>query len=166
MIGSIDTCFLIDWARYRRRNILNRIFEYIFITEDVLLEVVSERTLEYVSKGLAEGFFVIYPFRREVEHLVRRAVELSARDPRVPALDPPEAYALAIAAREGAVCLTENRGVLLLVRYYEEFRHVKVWRSLELLRYAAERGLITDLEEELRIYGEDTGHVFPKKGYR
>ena len=163
MIGSIDTCFLIDWARYRRREMLERMFEYIYVTEDVLAEIYSDTTLEYVSETLARGFLVIYPFRREAEPIVRRAVELSARDPRIPVLDPPEAFALAIACREGGVCLTENRGVLLLVRYYEEFREVEVWRSLELLEYAHRIHLVKDLEGELEAFSEDTGHVFPKK---
>jgi len=163
VIASIDTCFLIDWSRYRRRELLERAFEYVFVTEEVLSEVRTERTVEYVSELLARGFLVIYPFKSEVLPIVRRALELSTSDPRVPVLDPPEAYALAIAYRESCVCLTENKGVLRLVEYYDEFRGVRVWRSLELIEHLYERGLVRDLEEELERYSEDTGHVFPKE---
>ena len=162
MIGSIDTCFLIDWARYSRRGILEEIFEYCFITEDVLDEVRSDMTIAYVSHLLAEGFLVFYPFRRELEPLVRRLVDISARDPRIRVLDPPEAYALAIGVREGAVVLTENKGVLSLVKLYPEYSGVRVWRSLEVLREAYNRGLVESLEEELRRYERETGHRFPR----
>ncbi|MCD6509760.1 MAG: DNA-binding protein [Thermoprotei archaeon] len=163
MIASIDTCFLIDWSRYRARKLMEKVFDYVFVTEEVLDETRTERTIEYVSNLLAKGFLVIYPFKSELLSLVRRILEISTSDPRIPALDPPEAYAFAIAWREKCICLTENKGILRLVEYYEEFREIKVWRSLELIEYLYEKGLIKDLEEGLKEYSEDTGHVFPKK---
>ena len=166
MIGSMDTCFLIDWSRYSRRGLLEEAFDFVYVTEDVLREVASEETLTYVSGLLARGFLVIYPLRAEAASVARRAVEISARDPRVPVLDPPEALALAMARLEGCVCLTENKGVLRLVQYYEEFSGVEVWRSLELLEHLYRAGLIEDLEAELERYSRETGHVFPKRGGR
>ena len=89
---------------------------------------------------------VIYPLRSEIVIVVRKVVEISARDPRVPTLDPPEACALAIAYSESCICLTENKGVLRLVEYYDEFRKVEIWRSLKLLKHFYRKGLIEDLE--------------------
>jgi len=166
MIASVDTCFLIDWSRYSRRDVLERLFDYCYITEDVLDEIRSDATVAYVASLLAKGFLVFYPFKRELEPLVRRLVDISARDPRVRALDPPEAYALAIGIREGAVVLTENRGVLNLVALYPEYGSVRVWRSLEVLKEAYIRGLIGDLEGELERYERETGHRFPRVGRR
>ncbi|RLE90217.1 MAG: DNA-binding protein, partial [Thermoprotei archaeon] len=97
--------------------------------------------------------------------IVRKALEISVSDPRIPSLDPPEAYALAIAYKENCICLTENKGVLRLVEYYNEFKKVKVWRSLELFKYLYSKGLIEDFEKELENYSRDTGHVFPKKRF-
>lgn len=165
MIASIDTCFIIDWSKYRKRHLLEKIFDYVFTTEEVLNEVSSENTLEYVLNLMIKGFLVIYPFKTELSPIVRKALEISVSDPRIPSLDPPEAYALAIAYKENCICLTENKGVLRLVEYYNEFKKVKVWRSLELFKYLYSKGLIEDLEKELENYSRDTGHVFPKKRF-
>ena len=165
MIASIDTCFIIDWSKYRKRHLLEKIFDYVFTTEEVLNEVSSENTLEYVLNLMIKGFLVIYPFKTELSPIVRKALEISVSDPRIPSLDPPEAYALAIAYKENCICLTENKGVLRLVEYYNEFKKVKVWRSLELFKYLYSKGLIEDFEKELENYSRDTGHVFPKKRF-
>ncbi len=165
MTASIDTCFIIDWSKYRKRHLLEKIFDYVFTTEEVLNEVSSENTLEYVLNLMIKGFLVIYPFKTELSPIVRKALEISVSDPRIPSLDPPEAYALAIAYKENCICLTENKGVLRLVEYYNEFKKVKVWRSLELFKYLYSKGLIEDFEKELENYSRDTGHVFPKKRF-
>ncbi|AAL62759.1 MAG: hypothetical protein QW680_06710 [Pyrobaculum sp.] len=78
-----------------------------YIIEEVLEEVRSDKTVEFVAEGLARGFFAIYPFRRELEPLVREIIIIS--DPRIRRLEPPEAYAIAIGYKEGAVVLTEKR---------------------------------------------------------
>jgi len=165
LTASIDTCFIIDWSKYRKRHLLEKIFDYVFTTEEVLNEVSSENTLEYVLNLMIKGFLVIYPFKTELSPIVRKALEISVSDPRIPSLDPPEAYALAIAYKENCICLTENKGVLRLVEYYNEFKKVKVWRSLELFKYLYSKGLIEDFEKELENYSRDTGHVFPKKRF-
>ena len=165
MTASIDTCFIIDWSKYRKRHLLEKIFDYVFTTEEVLNEVSSENTLEYVLNLMIKGFLVIYPFKTELSPIVRKALEISVSDPRIPSLDPPEAYALAIAYKENCICLTENKGVLRLIEYYNEFKKVKVWRSLELFKYLYSKGLIEDFEKELENYSRDTGHVFPKKRF-
>jgi len=162
LICSIDTCFLIDWARYSRREILEKLFDYCFITEDVLNEIKSELTLTYISSLLAKGFLVFYPFKRELELIVRDVIEVSVRDPRVRALDPPEAYALAIGVREGAVVLTENRGVISITKIYPQYSSVAVWRSYEVILEAYKRGIVSNFEEELRRFEVETGHRFPK----
>jgi hypothetical protein len=39
-----DTCFLIDWSRYRKMGSIFRLFKVIFVPENVLNEIESERT--------------------------------------------------------------------------------------------------------------------------
>ncbi|MCC6060950.1 MAG: hypothetical protein LM578_05425 [Desulfurococcaceae archaeon] len=34
-----DTCFLIDWARYRHRDVLFKLFKTVFVPETILREV-------------------------------------------------------------------------------------------------------------------------------
>ncbi len=160
MICSIDTCFIIDWARYSRRGLLYRLFDLCYITEDVVREIKSEVTAEFVAEGLARGFLAFYPFMDALEPIVRDV--MSVRDPRIRRLDPPEAYAIAIGYREGAVVLTENKGAVALTRYVPKYSSVKVWRSIDVLRELAARGLI-NLGEELDRYERETGHRFPRR---
>jgi len=162
MICAVDTCFLIDWARYSKRDILEKLFDYCFVTEDLLNEVKTEITLTYVATLLAKGFLVFYPFKHELDPLVRQLIDISIRDPRIRVLDPPEAYALAIGIREGATVLSENRGVIGIVRYYPQYSSVIVWRSYELLLEAYRRGVIENFEKELQRYENETGHRFPR----
>ncbi len=161
MICSIDTCFLIDWTRYSRRKLLLKVFDYCYIVDEVLNEIRSENTIVFISELLARGFLVFYPFRREIASLVRELVETSIRDPRIRTLDPPEAYALAIGIRENAIVLTENRGVLNLVKLYPKYS-ASVWRSYELLQELFKRGLIEDIDEEIKRYEGETRHKFSR----
>ena len=40
-----DTCFIIDWSYYKRRECLVRLFDIVLIPEQVLLEVEDERSI-------------------------------------------------------------------------------------------------------------------------
>ena len=162
-VCSVDSCFLIDWAKYRRRWIIEKIFSYCYIVEEVVAEIKSERSVAYLAELLAKGFLVFYPFKRDLEGIVREVIAESVRDSRVRTLDPPEAYALAIGVKEGCVVLTENKGVIELVRLNPKYAGLSVWRSYELLREASRLGLIESLEEELKTYESETGHKFPRK---
>ncbi|MGC9020673.1 MAG: hypothetical protein ACP5KE_05635 [Candidatus Methanodesulfokora sp.] len=48
-----DTSFLIDWARYTKRDLLFSIFK-VSIPESVLGEIKSENTISWVAQKLAE----------------------------------------------------------------------------------------------------------------
>jgi len=163
LVCSIDTCFLIEWSRYRKRELLTKVFNYGYITEDILAEIKSEQTLEFASKLLSSGFLVIYPFKRELEESVRKIIETSIHDPRIRIIDPPEAYALAIGLREKCIVLTENKGVLRLVELYHNDFPVTVWGAYELLKFLYKKGYINNFWEELKNYTHDTHHMFPRR---
>ena len=163
LIASIDTCFLIEWCRYRRRELLTKAFRYAYVTEDVLAEIKSKPTLEFVSDLLSKGFLVIYPFRRQLESIIREIVTISVNDSRIRIIDPPEAYAFAIGLRENSVVLTENKGIIRLVELYGEKFPVQVWGAYQLLKFLYENKYIQNFEEALRNYTLDTHHMFPKR---
>ncbi|RLG52018.1 MAG: hypothetical protein DRN99_07960 [Thermoproteota archaeon] len=54
MIAVCDTCFLIDWARYSRRELVFKAFRRLLTPKQVLDEVVSERTLEFIVGEMAK----------------------------------------------------------------------------------------------------------------
>ena len=162
-----DTCFLIDWARYRRRDILFRLFRVVFVPEQVLNEVKSENTIAWIAHGLAQGVLALYtPSSDEVEE-AHRLIEQSHLHPQMPPMDLPEALCLVVGRRRGYIVLTENRAALLAPRLLRELRGVRVWRALEILLEAARRGIIRpDCDNPRSLFDEysnDTLHIFPSK---
>lgn len=54
-----DTSFLIDWARYTKRDLLFSIFR-VSIPESVLGEVKSENTISWIAQKLAEESMYLF----------------------------------------------------------------------------------------------------------
>ena len=46
-----DTCFLIDWAYWRHRDVLFKVFNVVFVPESVLREVKSEYIIEWIASS-------------------------------------------------------------------------------------------------------------------
>ena len=162
-----DTCFLIDWARYRHRDILFRIFRVVFVPEQVLDEVRSENTISWIAQGLAQGKLALYtPVAEEIEE-ARRLIEQSHLHPQMPSMDLPEALCLVVGRRRGYIVLTENRAALLAPRLLDKLGNVKVWRALEILLEAVKKGVIqpdcTHPGKIFEEYSQDTLHIFPSK---
>ena len=59
-IAVCDTCFLIDWARYRHRDIFFKLFKVVYVSEDVLKEIVSEDTLQFVANAMIKRSLVLF----------------------------------------------------------------------------------------------------------
>ncbi|MCD6084641.1 MAG: hypothetical protein J7J20_03775 [Desulfurococcales archaeon] len=166
-IAIADTCFLIDWARFRRRNVLFKLFRTVFVPEDVLNEVRSEQTVAWIAEGLSRDRLALYtPSRNEVEE-ARALVEESRLKPQLPSIDLPEAICLVAGRRRGYVVLTENRGALLAPKYMREYSGVTVWRALEIILNAVMADVVSidcsRPEEIFDEYSSDTLHIFPAK---
>jgi hypothetical protein len=161
-----DTCFLIDWAYWRRRNVLPGLFRAVFVPEEVLREVKSESTLEWVPENLATGSFALFTETQDVVGFARAIVERSRMLP-IRGVDLPEAVCLAISKMRGYTVLTENRGALMAADTLAELSGVRVWRSLDLISHAFRRGILGgDPETVFMEYEEDTGHMFPREELR
>jgi len=161
LIAVCDTCFLIDWARYSRRELVFKAFRRLLTPKQVLDEVVSERTLGFIVGEMAKGRAVLYeplpPVLDEASRLIRFSIEAEfARR-----IDLPEAICLAVARNTGYTVLTENTAALTLPRILRDYSGVKVWRALELLKEAHRRGLIEDFKRELENYCKETKHTYP-----
>jgi predicted nucleic acid-binding protein len=158
-----DTCFLIDWAYWRYRDVLFKLFQTVFIPEAVLKEVKSENTLEWIASNLASGNLALYTETPDVIELAVRIVEKSRTTPGLRGVDMPEAICLAVGKLRGYVVLTENRGALIAVNILEELSDVIVWRSLEVIREAIKRRIIAGEPEYIfKLYEDETGHRFPR----
>ncbi len=162
-----DTCFLIDWVRYRYRDILSRLFKTVFVPEEVLREIKSEDTITRVSRGLARDYLSLYTVSRYEIEEARRLIELSHRHPQLPSIDLPEALCIVIGRARGYIVLTETRGALYVPRLINEYRDVIIWRSLELIVNAILNNILdidcSNPEQVFREYTHDTLHIFPTR---
>jgi len=164
-----DTCFLIDWARFRRRDIIFKVFRTVFIPESVIREVVSENTISWISKWLAKRGLSLYTESADELEEARLLVVRTRRIPQIIPVDVPETLCLVVGRKYGYVVLTENRGAIMATEVIEELSNVKVWRSLELLVEAVKSGVLKvdcdNPEKVFREYMEDTLHIFPRNDY-
>jgi hypothetical protein len=94
LFAIADTCFLIDWSAWRRRDLLFRLFRVVFVPELILREVQSERTILWLSEGLAAGSLALFTETPDVLELAARVVERSRLLP-MRGVDLPEAVCLA-----------------------------------------------------------------------
>ena len=168
MQAVVDTCFLIDWAGYRRRELLKSVFNRLLVPRQVLDEVRSERTAELVGRWLSEGFLYLAPVTRRVEEIAEAIARYAILNSRIPAVEEPEVYGLALAKAYSMPLLTENRGAVRLTQLYPELRDIRVMRALEVLALAIERRAIEaasreDVEKAFAEYIADTKHRFPRK---
>lgn len=167
MLAVSDTCFLIDWFSYRKNWILTKIFKGIFVPEQVLDEVKREDTLVWLSDNMAKGNFVLFTPTNDVLSEARRIINIVASTPWARKIELPEALCLAAGRLFGYVVLTENRGALMIGSVLPEYATVKIYKSIDVLREAMMRGVISiskkeDVLKELSIFSKDTKHIFRK----
>ena len=171
MIGVIDTCFLIDWSRFRKREILEKLFNVLLIHEEVLRQIRSESAIEYVSELFTKGVLRLYPWSNmdEKEFIILRS-QVSSNS-RIPSLERPDLLCLIMTYNSDAVLLSENVGIHRVVQYHPRYSHVKVWIALDVIEQSIYRGLINvDSEEDflsiVKEYELDTHHSFRKNKVR
>jgi len=162
-LAVVDACFLINWARFRQRMDLFRLFERLAVPAPVFVEVRSEPARLFVSSLLATRRLLLTPRLAKVDQLALTLFETINADPNLPVIDPPEAYALAFAKYVGAPMLTDNAAPKLATMFLEILRDVVVYDSLDVLvrLYRGSR-----LEAKVREFMRDTGIIFSERRLR
>jgi predicted nucleic acid-binding protein len=155
-----DTCFLVHWLRFRDRERLFEVFDSVAVPA-MVLEEMGARGRAMLAPWLASRRAFLIPRINEYEVEALRLVEFS-RSQRLPALDPPEAYCLAVARRRGYAVLTDNKAPKYLVRALSEYASVKVLDSLDVLALIYGSTLI----RAVRAYEEDAGLIFSRSRLR
>jgi len=165
MLGVIDACFIIDWCRYRYRGLLEKFFSTLFVHEETLEQLKSERSITYISELLAKGILRLYPWsHREEDEFLKLRSEIASNS-RIPSLERPDILCLIMAKNLNATLLSENVGIHRVVEFHKEYGNVIVWTALETLENLVYKGLlnISSTNEFLRYvkeYEYDTGHIF------
>ena len=157
----IDTCFLINWAKFSKRDKLKLVFDRLFMPEPTFSEVKSDTALSLASEWLSRRFLVLTPIMPTDEPGIEAILRLVASRPELPSIDPPELYAFVLAKRLDIPLLTDNKAPKRISLASEEFSSVLVLDSLDVLKLVAERGL--DLAELVELFMADTGFRFSKK---
>jgi len=159
-----DTCFLIDWSLWRRRDAIFELFRTIFVPETVMREVVSADTIEWITDALIKGVLSLFTETPDILEEARVLVEKSRSIPVLRGVDLPEAICLVVGRRRGYIVLTENRGALMIADILEEYRKVKVWRALEVIANLIKKRLLRtrDPTEIFNEYERETYHRFPR----
>ena len=157
-----DTCFLINWLRYRKRDDIFNIYESIGVPLLVLDELGSRRSLlvEWIVTGRV--FFIPRISKFETEAL---SIIEFAKVRRLPRIDPAEAYCLSVAKHRGYDILTDNKAIKYIVSEAEEYKGVKVLDSLDML-VVIYGDIVDELKRAIKEYSEDTGLVFSKMRLR
>jgi len=165
VIGVVDACFIIDWCRYRRRELLERLFSVLFIHEETLGQLRSEKTITYVSDLLAKGKLRLYPWSHSEEDEYLRLRSEIVVDPRIPSLERPDMLCLIMAKRLNAILLSENIGIHRVIEFHSKYSNVVVWTALETLENIVYKGFLNvhsaeDFLRYVREYEHDTSHIF------
>ncbi|RLF13691.1 MAG: hypothetical protein DRJ66_07385 [Thermoprotei archaeon] len=168
MLGVLDACFIIDWSRYRRRKLLSKLFDIMYIHEEVLAQIRSTIAIEYVTELMMRGILRLYAWSDADETEFIRLRDDVSSDPRIPAVERPDILCLIIAKALNAILLSENVGIHRIVEYNPRYRNVSIWTALEVLENMVYKGLITIRDEEefldyIREYEEDTAHKFRRR---
>jgi predicted nucleic acid-binding protein len=150
-IGVIDTSFLIDWARYSKRDLLSKVYDKIIILSKILDEIKSEITLIYVVSEMEKQFFIYVDITSQIENRAMEIVNQSLKSKRV---DLPEALCLAYAENFGYDVLTENMGA---IRFPSLVKKIK---AIDVLAEMYANCLIDDLKEEIENYMRETKHKY------
>lgn len=163
MLAVADSCFLIDWAKYKKRDILRGIFKSVFITIDVMNEITSEETLSMVSEYLADGFFVPITLTNTEREKVHELMISYIKDDQAPTIHEPEASAVVFALNHGIEVVLSENTALKYRRWIS--KNPDVWGALDVLKKALIDGLITtpNIKKEFETYSQETKHLFRKK---
>lgn len=168
MKGVLDACFLIDWGKYGRSEILRKLFKNIVVSDEVWDEIESEQAAILLGTWYAEGFFYKAILTPEDMRDVDQLLEQASDNPSIGALHKAEATALVYAKKRGFNhVLSENKVVKRVVESIEEYKNLKVWSAIDILKEAMIRGILVvknenDFDYYLDEYSEQTKHFFNK----
>ncbi|HEW89920.1 MAG TPA: hypothetical protein ENG43_01075 [Candidatus Bathyarchaeota archaeon] len=134
----VDTCFLINWARFSGKEKLKLLFDRLFMPEITFSEVKSYTALSVASKWLSERFLVLAPVLPANEEEIGSILAYVASHPQLPSIDPPELYALVLAKRLNVPFLTDNKAPKRLVHISDRHSSLLVLDSLDVLKMIAD----------------------------
>ena len=157
----LDSCFIIDWSKFKKRDTLFEVFEAVYITPDVLNELKSEDVIAWIGEKISSGEIIIYEADEEEKGKALEFVEATRKIPHYPSADFVEALGLIIAKRYNMILISENRAVLYAPLTFPEFSSVSVWRGIDILAQIARD--CSELDQLIDEYEAQTLRRYSKK---
>ncbi|NQE45258.1 hypothetical protein C5S31_04450, partial [ANME-1 cluster archaeon GoMg2] len=72
MKGVIDTCFLVDWVDYRRRDVLKLIFDEVILLSEIEKEISDQKARKIIRNWMDERFMkFIRPSQRDINDAIK-----------------------------------------------------------------------------------------------
>jgi len=168
MIAIIDSCFIIDWSKYRKKHLIKNLFDLIYIHEENLSQLKSFEAINFTSDLFNSNILRLYPWSmRDEDEYIRLRNELTLNS-RIPSLERPDLLCLIIAKNTNGILLSENTGIHRVTQYHPRYMSVKVWTAIETIENMIYHGIleitnINEFKEYVNEYENDTGHIFKSK---
>jgi len=100
-----DTSFLVDWARYGRRDLIFQVFDVVYVPESVLRELKYPPAVDWVAESMASDKMALFTETAELEEETRHIMAMGRGRP-LKRIDFPEALCLAADLKFGYVWCT------------------------------------------------------------
>ena len=156
----VDTCFLINWTYFRQREDLFKLFSRLVIPSIIYSEVKDKEVKDYIVQLLLKKRLLLVPRTEKVDRLALKLFNVINSIEELPTIDPPEAYALALAKYLKIPLLTDNASPRLATIFVKELKGLQVYDSLIILTriYYGKR-----LQEKVKEFSSDTHILFSEK---
>ncbi|MCD6456564.1 MAG: hypothetical protein J7K81_07250 [Methanophagales archaeon] len=157
MKGVIDTCFLVDWVDYRRRDILKLIFDEVILLSEIEKEISDQKARKIIRNWMDERFM---KFIRPSQRDINEAIELTTNSylsTLIGEIHYADALIIAHAKNTGIKnIISENHAVLHLPEHHPLYMDVVVLTAGDIILHAAKMGYINVRSEDdfANILGE------------
>ena len=158
MSAVSDTCFIVNWSNFRRREDLFKHFKTINLPIAVIDEVKDVGVKRFIAGWIVKGCIKILPSLPSIDVETLKLIRLVENIPSLPRIDPPETYGLIYAKILGIPLLTDNKAPKRIVKVVKDYENVTVLDSLDVLKAIyCRRGL---LRNRIKEFIQDTGINF------
>lgn len=143
MKAIIDTCFLVDWVDYKRRDILKLVFDEIILLSEIEKEISDQKARKNIRNWMDDRFMkFIRPSQRDINDAIELTTD-SYLSTLIGEIHYADALIVAHAKNtEIKNIISENHAVIHLPLHHPLYRDVVVLTAGDVILHAAKKGNI------------------------
>lgn len=162
MKGIINTCFLVDWVDYKRRDLLKGVFDEVILLSEIEKEISDQKARKNIRNWLEEEFM---KFIRPSQKDINDAVELTTNSflsTLIGEIHYADALIMAHAKNTGIKnVISEDHAVIYLPQHHPLYKDIVVLTAGDIIFHAVKGGNIKvesvdDFVNMLDEYQEET----------